>query len=84
MGTNTTGSARTAPKGRATRPRNADTSGARWLNSTAQRILVMLAGLAILGAIIWFGSDIGDDIGGDQGGPLPSPAATVGSIDPAA
>lgn len=68
------GSARTAPKGRATPARNADDRGRTFLTPTIQWILAAIAGLAILGAIIYFGSDIGDGGGAHSG---LAPMATV-------
>ena len=59
------GSARTAPKGRATPARNADDRGRTFLTPTIQWILAAIAGLAIFGAIVYFGSDVGD--GSDDG-----------------
>jgi len=61
------GSARTAPKGKATPSRNADDRGRTLLTPTIQWILAAIAGLAIVGAIIYFGSDIGDGDAGDRG-----------------
>jgi len=60
------GSARTAPKGKATPTRNSGDGGQTFFTPTIQWILVVIAGLAVLGAIIYFGSDIGDG-GGDEG-----------------
>ena len=58
------GSAHTAPKGRATPARNADDRGRTFLTPTVQWILAAIAALAIFGAIIYFGSDMS---GGDSG-----------------
>lgn len=58
------GSGRTAPKGRATPPRNARGGGGTFLTPTIQWILVVIAGLLVLGAVIYVGSDVGRGGGG--------------------
>jgi hypothetical protein len=75
--TTSSGSARTAPKGKATPTRNADGRGRgrAFLTPTIQWILVTIAGLAVVGAIIYFGSDIGDG-GGDHSGYAPVAVVT--------
>ena len=65
------GSARTAPKGKATPTRDSDDGGRTFLTPTIQWILVVIAGLAIFGAIIYFGSDIGGGGGGGNHGLAP-------------
>ncbi len=66
------GSARTAPKGRATPTRNSGGGGSTFLTPTIQWILVALAGLVVLAAVIYFASDIGDGGGGvDDSGLAP-------------
>ena len=67
------GSARTAPKGRATPGRHSSDGGGSLLTPTLQWILVTLVGLLVIAAIIYFGSDLGDGGGGgDQSGPAPT------------
>ncbi len=58
------GSARTAPKGRATPGRHSTVGGGSLLTPTVQWILVTLVGLLIIAAIVYFGSDLGDGGGG--------------------
>lgn len=68
------GSAVTPPKGRATRSRN-DSAGRRsLLNPKLQWTLVVLGGLAVLGAIFYFGRDIQSDY---NGAGLDDPAVVV-------
>ena len=77
------GSARTAPKGKATPARNARSGDRTYFTPTIQWILVVIAGLAIVGAIIYFGSDFGDGGGGvDQNGL--APAAVIAASPSAA
>ena len=64
MATKSTGSARTAPKGHATRARNSGVAQRTLLTPTVQWILVALLGLMVVAAIIYFGSDIGSGGGG--------------------
>ena len=72
------GSARTAPKGKATPTRNSVDGGQTFFTPTIQWILVVIAGLAVVGAIIYFGSDIGD--GGGDGGVNHSGLAPAGVV----
>ena len=76
MATSSSGSARTAPKGKATPTRAANGGDRTLFTPTIQWILVAVAGLAILGAVIYFGSDIGDGGGGVNNSGL-APAALV-------
>lgn len=72
MATKSTGSARTAPKGHATRSRNSDVAARTLLTPTVQWILVALLGLMIVAAIVYFGSDLGSGGGGgDHSGLAP-------------
>ena len=66
------GSARTAPKGRATPGRHSSGGGGSLLTPTVQWILVTLVGLLIIAAIVYFGSDLGDGGGGDHSGLAPA------------
>lgn len=70
------GSARTAPKGRATPGRYSSGGGGSLLTPTVQWILVTLVGLLILAAIVYFGSDLGDGGGGVNHSGL-APASVV-------
>lgn len=71
------GSARTAPKGRATPARHSSGGGGgSLLTPTVQWILVTLVGLLVIAAIIYFGSDLGDGGGGVDHSGL-SPASVV-------
>lgn len=65
------GSARTAPKGKATPTRDSEDGGWTFFTPTIQWILVVIAGLAVFGAIIYFGSDIGGGGGGGNHGLAP-------------
>jgi len=77
------GSARTAPKGRATPGRHTAEGARTLLTPAVQWILVTLVGLLIIAAIIYFGSDLGDGGGGvDQSGR--APAADIGVTGSAA
>jgi hypothetical protein len=51
------GSARTAPKGAATRSRAEAENGRSWLSPTLQWVLVAVAGILIAAAIFYFGRD---------------------------
>jgi hypothetical protein len=75
--TTSSGSARTAPKGHATPTQSPDGEGRTFFTPTIQWILVVLAGLAIIGGIIYFGSDIGDGGGGGGNHSGLAPAAVV-------
>jgi hypothetical protein len=55
------GSARTAPKGKATPPRTTRDVDRPLLTPTIQWILVAVVGLLIVGAIVYFSSDSGGD-----------------------
>lgn len=67
------GSAVTPPKGRATRARN-DSSGRRSvIGPKLQWMLVIVGGLAVMGALLYFGRDIQSDYNGEG----PSDVATV-------
>ena len=75
------GSARTAPKGKATPTRNAVDDGRTFLTPTIQWILVVIAGLAVVGAIIYFGSDLSDGGGGvDHSGLAPTAVVTESAL----
>ena len=77
------GSARTAPKGRATPTRRTSDGGRTFLTPVIQWILVAIAGIAVLVAIIYFGSDIGDGGGGVNHSGL-APVAVVEGDPPVA
>lgn len=69
------GSAITEPKGRATRARNADAGGRSLMGPTLQWILVVVAALAIMAGIFYFGRDVRSNYGGG-GGHSGAPADT--------
>jgi len=78
MATKSTGSAHTAPKGHATRARNADSAGRTLLTPMVQWILVILVGMAIVAAIFYFGSDLGSGGGGgNHSGLAPTDVASA-------
>jgi len=84
MASKSTGSARTAPKGRATPGRGRDGGGGRLMTPTMQWIIVIVVGLAILVGIMYLLRDESADIGsGDPGGPAPSVAA-LAAVPPGA
>ncbi len=66
------GSAFTAPKGRATRSRNDAAGGRRFITPKLQWALVILAAALALGAFFYLGSDVRSDYNGV--GPVDSPA----------
>ena len=73
------GSSVTAPKGRATRARNDDASGRSFIGPTMQWVLVIVAGLAIMGGLFYFGRDVRSDLGGGghSGAPADAPAVVL-------
>ncbi len=73
-------SARTAPKGKATPARNSGGGEGTLLTPTIQWILVVLFGLLVIAAIIYFGSDFGD--GGS--GVTQSGLAAIAVVEPTA
>lgn len=75
MASKSTGSARTAPKGRATPGRGGDTGGRRLLTPTMQWLIAIVVGLAILGGIMYMLRDENAGIGlGGDGGLAPTEA----------
>jgi len=70
------GKAVTAPKGRATRAQNDDVSARSFIGPTMQWVLVILAALAVMAAIFFFGRDFRSDFGGGghSGAPADVPA----------
>lgn len=75
------GSAITEPKGRATRARNDAANGRSLMGPTMQWFLVIVAGLAILGGIFYFGRDVRSNFGGGGGGhsgaPVDAPTVVI-------
>lgn len=74
------GKAVTAPKGRATRARNQDLDGSSFFGPTMQWILVIVAALAIMAGIFYFGRDVRSDLGGGgghSGAPADVPAVVL-------
>ena len=63
MGKRTIGSARTAPKGRATPGRSSGGGRRRLLTPTVQWILVVLLGVAIVGTVLYLLRDTGTNVG---------------------
>jgi hypothetical protein len=58
------GTARTAPKGAATRSRSEAENGRSWLSPTLQWVLVALAGILLAAAIFYFGRNTEAPAGG--------------------
>lgn len=74
------GKAVTAPKGRATRARNEAVGGRSFFGPTLQWVLVIVATLAVLGAIYYFAGDVRSDLGGGgghSGAPADVPAVVL-------
>ena len=63
MGTSSTGSARTAPKGRATRARSDGRATRGRLSSTVQWIIVIVVALAVAGTIMYLARDVRTNTG---------------------
>lgn len=59
-----TGSARTAPKGRATASRNEARSGRSFLSPTMEWVLAVIVFLLVLAAVFYFFGDIRSTLGG--------------------
>jgi hypothetical protein len=74
------GSAVTAPKGRATKARNDEDGGRSFMGPTMQWVLVVVAALAIMGGIFYFGRGARSDLGGGggrSGAPADAPAVVI-------
>jgi hypothetical protein len=71
------GSATTAPKGRATRGRSDADEGRSFMSPTMQWVLAVLVVLAIIGGILYFGRDIGSNYGGGGGHSAPAPSMVI-------
>ncbi len=69
------GSSITPPKGRATRPRNADSGGRSVLSSRMQWAIAIAIGLVVLGAALYLGRDVRSDLHGSAPNPPPSEVA---------
>lgn len=78
-----TGTARTPPKGEATRSRSDRGARRSLVPTTMQWVLVVIVGLLIFAAIAYFGSDVGDDLGGGDQVGTSAPSMLVSS-DPLA
>jgi hypothetical protein len=63
MARRSTGSARTAPKGRATPARNATTGRRRLFTPTVQWIVLVLIGAAIVGTVLYLLRDTTSNVG---------------------
>lgn len=61
------GSAVTEPKGRATRARNEDARRRSLIGPTLQWVLIVLALLAVVGAVLWFSRDVRSDVASAYG-----------------
>ena len=70
------GKAFTEPKGRATRARNESGDPSR-MSPVLQWTLVIIAGLAVMAAIFYFGRDVRSDLGGGHSGAPVDVAAVV-------
>jgi len=74
------GSAITPPKGRATKARNEDAGGRSFMGPIMQWALVIVAALAILGGILYFGRGVQSNYGGGHSGaPADAPAVVIGA-----
>ncbi|MFT6762595.1 MAG: hypothetical protein ACJAXA_001245 [Candidatus Aldehydirespiratoraceae bacterium] len=72
----TTSSAHTAPKGHATRAQGS-TEGRSFFGPALQWVVVILAGLAIIGAIMFLGRDVRSSVASGGGGHGPSVEVVV-------
>ncbi len=68
----------TPPKGKATRSRADNPNGGTFLTPAMQWLLVVLAGIAIIGAILYFGRDLRSNTGGGHSG---APVAAVATVE---
>jgi hypothetical protein len=80
----TSSSAHTAPKGHATRTQGRGGEGRSLFGPALQWILVVVAGLAILGGIMYVGRDVRSNLGGGGGHGAPAEVLVGLNADPLA